>query len=109
MNLNHINLPVPDVAATRAFFEQFFGLKCVETKGQGILSVLVDAGGLVLILSNFDKKSTPTYPRDFHIGFLQETVGHVNELYERMKAAGVSVAAPKTAHGSWNCGGSGFL
>ena len=57
MKLNHVNIAVPDVAATRAFFEDFFGLKCTETKGENVLSVLVDGEGFVLILSNFEKQS----------------------------------------------------
>jgi catechol 2,3-dioxygenase-like lactoylglutathione lyase family enzyme len=101
VKLNHINLAVPDVAATRAFFEKFFGFRCDENKGQDVLSVLRDEAGFVLILSNFDKKITPAYPRDFHLGFIYNKVEEVNELYERMKVAGIGLRAPKTAHGSW--------
>jgi hypothetical protein len=68
MKLNHVNIAVPDVAATRAFFENLFGLKCTETKGADTLSVLTDGEGFVLILSNFEKQVTPQYPRDFHLG-----------------------------------------
>jgi catechol 2,3-dioxygenase-like lactoylglutathione lyase family enzyme len=101
MRLNHVNLAVPDVAKTRAFFEQFFGLRCTETKGQDVLSVLRDESGFILILSNFQKDVTPAYPRDFHIGFIQETNAQVTAIHERMKSAGVEAPAPKHAHGSW--------
>jgi lactoylglutathione lyase len=100
MKLNHINLAVPDIAATRAFFEKFFGLRCAETKGD-VLAVLMADDGFILILSHFEKQVVPQYPRDFHVGFIQDTVEKVNEIYEQMKAAGVDVRQPKTAHGSW--------
>jgi catechol 2,3-dioxygenase-like lactoylglutathione lyase family enzyme len=102
MKLNHVNIAVPDVAATRAFFENFFGLQCTETKGDNVLSVLVDGEGFVLILSNFEKQVTPHYPRDFHLGFLlRDRVDQVNELYERLRASGIETAPPKKFHGSW--------
>jgi lactoylglutathione lyase len=102
MKLNHVNIAVPDVAATRAFFEKFFGLRCTETKGDNVLSVLVDEEGFVLILSNFEKQVTPRYPRDFHLGFLlRESVDQVNELYQRIRASGIEADPPKKFHGSW--------
>jgi lactoylglutathione lyase len=102
MKLNHVNIAVPDVAATRAFFEKFFGLLCTETKGNDVLSVLVDEEGFVLILSNFEKQVTPRYPRDFHLGFLlRDSVDQVNELYERLRASGFEADPPKKFHGSW--------
>jgi catechol 2,3-dioxygenase-like lactoylglutathione lyase family enzyme len=102
MKLNHVNIAVPDVAATRAFFEKFFGLLCTETKGNDTLSVLVGEDGFVLILSNFEKQVTPRYPRDFHLGFLlRDSVDQVNELYERLRASGFEADPPKKFHGSW--------
>ena len=101
MNLNHLNLAVPDVAASRDFFVRFFGMRCTETKGDNVLSVLVDDSGFILIFSNFQKDVSPAYPRDFHIGFLLDRVEVVNELYETMTRAGVEIRPPKTAHGSW--------
>ena len=102
MKLNHVNIAVPDVAATRQFFEEFFGLRCTETKGADTLSVLTDGEGFVLILSNFDKRVTPQYPRDFHLGFLlRNGVDQVNELYQRITASGFEVDPPKKFHGSW--------
>jgi lactoylglutathione lyase len=101
MRLNHVNLAVPDVAKTRNFFVEFFGLQCSETKGQDVLTVLRDDAGFILILSNFQKDVTPAYPRDFHVGFIQETDAQVTAIYDRMKSAGIDVAPPKHAHGSW--------
>src|SRR5271170_949569 len=101
MKLNHLNLAVPDVALTREFFEQFFGLRCTETKGDNVLSVLVDDGGFALILTNFEKRDEQHYPRDFHLGFIQESVDQVNQIYQRMKDAGVEVRPPRSVHGGW--------
>ena len=46
MILNHLDLYVPDVAATRTFFEQHFGLRHQATRGAGRLAVLYDDAGL---------------------------------------------------------------
>ena len=32
MGLNHLDLAVPDVAATRAFFETYFGFRCLADR-----------------------------------------------------------------------------
>ena len=100
MKLNHLNIAVPDVAATRQFFENFFGLRCTETKGADALSLLSE--GFILTLSNFDKQVPPQYPRDFHLGFLlRDGVNLVNELYQRIRDSGFEVPAPRKFHGSW--------
>lgn len=101
MNINHINLAVPDIAATRAFFERFFGLRCTETKGDNVLSVLVDESGFAFTLSHFEKDVIPQYPRDFHVGFIRDSVEQVKKQYELLKNAGVDVPAPRTAHGGF--------
>ncbi len=101
MNLNHVNIAVPHVAASRAFFEKFFGLHCTETKGDNTLSVLVGEEGFVLILSNFEKQVTPRYPRDFHLGFLlRDSIDRVDELYEQLRTSGIEANPPKKFHGS---------
>jgi catechol 2,3-dioxygenase-like lactoylglutathione lyase family enzyme len=70
MKLNHLNLSVAEVASTAQFFQEFFGFRCVERKGQDVLIVLLNDTGFSLILSNFDHKVKPEYPKDFHLGFL---------------------------------------
>ncbi|HTU27317.1 MAG TPA: VOC family protein [Pirellulales bacterium] len=42
MKLNHINLPVEDVAATRDFLVKYFGFEILEEKGRDTLCVLSD-------------------------------------------------------------------
>jgi catechol 2,3-dioxygenase-like lactoylglutathione lyase family enzyme len=101
MRLNHLNLTVPDVAATRAFFETYFGLKCVAELGRGALAVLLDESGFVLTLNNFEKATEVTYPGIFHVGFMQESRERVDQIHERIKAGGFDVEAPRELHGAW--------
>jgi len=51
MKLNHVNLPVGDVAATRNFFEKHFGFHCLAEPTDANV-VLTDNAGLVLTISN---------------------------------------------------------
>ena len=70
MRLNHAQLAVPDVKASREFFEKYFGLRCVSERGD-LLAVMADEGSS-LALSNFAKAAVFAYPDDywaFHIGF----------------------------------------
>jgi len=97
MKLNHLNLTVPDVAETRAFFENYFGFIPVSEAGNGNLAVMF-ADGFVL---TFMKGEQPSYPRMFHIGFAQESDEQVNEIYQRLHTDGVEVSPPKHMHGAW--------
>ena len=101
MKINHLNLSVPDVMESARFFAEFFGLRITEQKGRDTLAVLYDDDGLSLILSNFDRKTTPTYPRDFHLGFIQENQEQVSAIHARLLTAGYAVKPPQGMHGSW--------
>ena len=101
MKLNHLNLSVPDVAVAAQFFEEFFGFQCVERQGQNTLAILLDETGFSLILSNFDRMARPEYPRDFHIGFIQENKEQVTVLYQRLHAAGHASQSPRRMYGNW--------
>jgi catechol 2,3-dioxygenase-like lactoylglutathione lyase family enzyme len=101
MKLSHVNLAVPDVGATRAFFETYFGLRCLEAKGENVLCVLTDETGFVLTLSHFQKELTPVYHPDFHVGFIRNSVAEVNALHACMQADGLEVPALKRSHGRW--------
>jgi catechol 2,3-dioxygenase-like lactoylglutathione lyase family enzyme len=100
MKLNHINLAVANVEETASFFEKFFQFRRLETKG-GVLIVLSDEAGFILILSHFDASENPQYPRDFHIGFIRDTRQQVNEVFESLKSAGIEANPPRHAHGGW--------
>ncbi len=101
MKLNHLNLTVPDVRQTREFFETYFDFRCVWEAGRDALAVLVDETGFVFTLNNFNKATKIEYPGAFHIGFMQESRQRVDEIYERLKAAGFASEPPKEFHGAW--------
>jgi catechol 2,3-dioxygenase-like lactoylglutathione lyase family enzyme len=91
MKLNHINLPVKDVAAAREFFETYFGFKSVDVKLNDTLSVLKGDGGFTLVIMSekLNQNGNSVCPDAFHIGFFQETDEEVNAMYTRLKAGGI--------------------
>jgi lactoylglutathione lyase len=101
MRLNHLNLAVPDVTTAREFFEGYFGLRCAFERGRASIAVLVDDSGFVLSLSNFDKAASVESPGAFHVGFMQESVDRVDEMYARLTAAGFEAKPPREFHGAW--------
>ncbi|WP_156390542.1 VOC family protein [Caulobacter sp. Root487D2Y] len=101
MRLNHIDLPVPDVAATRDFFETWLGFTHERTLGQDGLSILRDDAGLVLVLSRLRRDGAQTWPIPFHIGFHLESQEAVSALHARLAAGGLAVAPPTMQHGAF--------
>lgn len=104
MKLNHINLPVSDVAASTNFFEQYFGFKCITVKGDNKLSILqgADCFTLVLMADSFNRKGNTTYPDAFHIGFLLDTPAQVTEVYDRLVKGGIPLdQAPGSLRGGY--------
>jgi catechol 2,3-dioxygenase-like lactoylglutathione lyase family enzyme len=123
--LNHIDLVVPQVAEDRAFFEKYFGLRCIVERGDK-LAVMTDGFGFGFVLSSPetgaeinqfqraratdpkdkgpggpDAKKTIEYPAGFHIGFMQDSREAVDEIYKKLKDGGVDVEKPKEHHGAW--------
>ncbi len=94
MKLNHINLPLQDVAAGTLFFETHFGFKSENGVANDMLSVLRGNDDFVLVLmsNKFNQDGNHTYPRAFHIGFFQENNKDVIAIYERLKDAGIYLA-----------------
>ena len=101
MALNHLNLTVPDVSRTRAFFEKYFDFQCIAGRPSDALVVLIDKSGFVLSLNNFDKAAEVVYPGAFHIGFMQDSRQKVDAFYQRLKADGFDMKAPHEFHGGW--------
>lgn len=98
MHLNHLNLCVPNVSEARAFFETHFGLGCQHQEGETI-AILTDEAGFVLSVSGFGGQD-PSYPKAFHLGFMQQTFDEVHAMYDRMRAAGLASASPpQLSHG----------
>jgi lactoylglutathione lyase len=103
MNLNHINLPVADVAANRDFFTKYFGMVTTMEVGKNFLAMLVDESGMVLNLSHFDrdKSAAIVHHRDLHVGFFVKTVEEVDRVYARIVADGLAVHAPEKKEGRY--------
>ena len=99
MQLNHLNLPVPNVAETREFFETYFGFRCVSDRP--VIAVLINESRFILALSNFNGATEVNFPGAFHIGFHQESREQVDEFYQRLKSAGFEMKPPHEFHGSW--------
>ena len=93
MKLGHLNLTVTDVPATVAFLEKYFGLR--SQGGDDKFSLMFDDDGLVLTLM---KGGQVSYPRTFHIGFVQESDERVNEINQRLKDDGFDVQPPQRSH-----------
>lgn len=104
MKLNHINLPVSDVAASSSFFEQYFNFKCTEKKGDNLIAILqgIDGFTLVLMANNFNRNGNSTFPDAFHVGFLLESRQDVTDVYNRLLAGGFAAEqAPANMRGGY--------
>lgn len=107
MRLNHLDLHVPDVAATRDFFRDHLGLSEVETRGADGLAILRDSAGLELVISRPIEKfgavdAETAGVNTYHIGFMQPQRSQVDDLFERLLAAGAEIwAEPRAIRGGW--------
>ncbi|HEV2677669.1 MAG TPA: VOC family protein [Aliidongia sp.] len=107
MRLNHLDLHVPDVAATRDFLATYFGFRTIETRGADGLAILHDDAGLELVISRPIAKfggadQAALGVVTYHIGFMVATKQEVDELYERLKQAGAEIHhAPRAMRGGW--------
>lgn len=90
MKLNHINLPVEDVAATKHFFEKFFDFECLEVKGDNALAILKGEDNFILVLmsKSFNRNRLTEYPDAFHIGFFVNSDDKVNTVHQRLVEGG---------------------
>ncbi|MGI8485167.1 MAG: VOC family protein [Thermomicrobiales bacterium] len=95
MTINHLNLCVPNVSATRDFFERFLGFQCARPNDS--ISILVDDSGFVLTMMKAKADDSMTYPGSFHVGFYVEEA-EVHILYARMRTAYVDVGDISTLH-----------
>jgi catechol 2,3-dioxygenase-like lactoylglutathione lyase family enzyme len=98
MKLNHVDLQVSDVAPAREFFEKHFGFNCTYQR-EGEIAILEDEAGFSLGVSNLFDSPPPSYPPDFHIGFILEREGDVLPMYERLKEADVPMKAEFSRRG----------
>ncbi|WP_426336961.1 VOC family protein [Pseudoduganella sp. R-31] len=91
MQLNHLDLSVPDVAAASAFLSRHFGFTLLQTKGNHGMAVLAGDGGVVLVLT---RHAEPSYPKTFHIGFLVGDAAAVSAKHAELEAADVNGLSP---------------
>lgn len=101
MRLNHLDLTVPNVAECRAFFEKYFGLRCVVARENDRLVVMTDDAGFALTLNNLYSFKQLEYPQGFHIGFMLNSRESVDEIFQRLKSDGFEVESPREFHGAW--------
>jgi lactoylglutathione lyase len=97
VRLNHLNLTVDDVPAAARFLETYFGMRPIG-EGERNFTALFDDDGLVLTLMGAGRGKTVTYPKTFHIGFMQATEDDVNELNRRLRTDGFDVEPPRRSH-----------
>ena len=104
MKLNHINLPVSDVAVSCAFFEQYFDFECTGKKGDNLIAILQGADGftLVLMADSFNRDGNTTFPDAFHIGFFVDSREQVTAIHNRLLQDGFEVGqAPAPMRGGY--------
>jgi catechol 2,3-dioxygenase-like lactoylglutathione lyase family enzyme len=105
MKLQHLNLCVNDLTESKNFFENLFGFKTLDIKGEAI-AVMDDGHGFILVLSNAQAfgGAAPVYPKDFHIGFFVDRPDEVDHMYERLQVtAGIVLdSEPKNMRGSYS-------
>lgn len=98
MQLNHLDLSVPDVAQTAAFFQGAFGFVHIESKGNHGMVVLEGDCRFLLVLS---RARSPVYPKTFHIGFLLASESQVWDAYQRVTSISEdTVTPPRPVRGS---------
>lgn len=97
MKLNHLNLTVTDVPATKEFMERYFGLRSQLERGESFAMMFDDDTSVLTLM----RGKEVSYPDTFHVGFIQESEERVDEINARMKADGLDVEPPTRLHGSW--------
>jgi catechol-2,3-dioxygenase len=90
MRLNHIDLPVTDLAAAAHYFEAGFGF-VRQPSAHASMAILRNEEGFVLVLQ---QDSAAHYPSTFHLGFLQPSDESVHAVYRRLMEAGLPVPTP---------------
>ena len=90
MKLNHINLVVSNVGNATRFFETYFNFKCVDIKGDNIVAVLKGEDDFTLVIMA-NGGDVSIYPKNFHIGFMQDSADKVIEIYQKLKSGGIAV------------------
>lgn len=102
MQLNHLHICVPDVAAASSFFVRHFGFYLQETRGRNGFAVLTGDNDFVLALMRLPSELTPeqAYPPLFHIGFLVKDESLLESTHASLAADGHAPSAIECMRGS---------
>ncbi|MBZ9791305.1 VOC family protein [Rhizobium sp. 3T7] len=107
MRMNHIDIHVPDVAATAAFLVRHFGLYLLEMRGASGLAILGDDAGLEIVVSHPNEKfgsghQQALYLVTYHLGFIQTEQSNVDRLYSALKESDAElVGEPREMRGGY--------
>ena len=106
MRLNHLDLHVPDVAATAEFFTRYLGLQLIDTRANGGLAILSDGHGLELVLSHAIEKFGSTDQANslvtYHVGFIVDDRAKVDAVHAAIAASGTEPPqAPREMRGGY--------
>ena len=89
MKLNHLDLQVPDVQETAAFFERWLSFTHVSSRTSPAIAILRGEDGFTLVIQR--RAEGERFPENFHVGFLvDEPV--VLDFHARARAAGLSIS-----------------
>jgi len=102
MQLNHLHICVPDVAAVSSFLVDHFGFNLRDTRGRNGFAVLTDDKGFVLTLMRLPSEVSPenAHPPMFHIGFLVADESLMERTHTQLAAAGYNPSAIELMRGS---------
>ncbi len=87
----------------QALFENLFDFQLLNTVGDLLVS-LSDGHGLMFNLANATRfgEEALRYPEPFHIGFNLDDLAQVDDMYERVLAAGIATGhTPRKKHGHY--------
>ncbi|WP_117193609.1 VOC family protein [Rhizobium terrae] len=107
MRMNHLDLHVPDVAATSAFLVRHFGLALYEMRGANGLAILADDAGLEIVISRPVEKFGGGEQQalglvTYHIGFIQAERADVDRLYRELQGSEAElVGEPREMRGGY--------
>jgi catechol 2,3-dioxygenase-like lactoylglutathione lyase family enzyme len=100
MILNHVQLLVRDVAASRAFYAEWFGLGEAVHEEPDFVILRDAAGGLLALHAGRPAAAVEdAFHHSFHLGFQVPTAEDVEAFHERARAAGLEELAFERAGG----------
>jgi catechol 2,3-dioxygenase-like lactoylglutathione lyase family enzyme len=106
VRLNHLDLHVPNVLDTSAFFREHFDLREVACRGDS-LAILNDEAGFELVISRANSKLGATDQANlglvtYHVGFVLPAREMVDALHDRLVARGLpEIGEPRAIRGGW--------